>query len=354
MKEVDEEDQDHHNHLRIDRHDNIPKVTKDFEDQTAGKGDTITDQQVQQQKQHKQLNQSPPRQQPEINKKILARGVAGLPMSKTPALVGARWGHIECDVDVDDLAYWNDPQGVRDQNFVSPFAVPMDNGEDEKNKKRYLTFEPDPGGWNNVRMSMEVIFVMAAAMGRTLVLPPRAPFYLLGTGKENARSFGSFYDISKPSFQKEVEVITMEEFFERETHGPDGLLGHLTEEEKAKIKPIADICVYAEGSEIHCKYLYKLLESIGYQPKIGGNHNCFVFDNDVFQGQDVSDDLKERVARFCGPERTPVYYEQTIHEPQLIHWDASAADGDGVKGFRLLNHFYSFLFFSDPVVDNVS
>jgi hypothetical protein len=238
---------------------------------------------------------------------------------------------------------------VRDQNFVSPFAVPVDS-----DKKRYMTFEPDPGGWNNIRMSMEIIFVMAAAMGRTLVLPPKAPFYLLGTGKENARSFGSFYDIANPAFQKEVEVITMEEFFIREATDPDGLLGHLTDEEKAKIKPVTDMCLYAEKSDIHCTIVYEQLKKIGYQPKVGGGHNCFVFDSDVFQGQDVSDDLKERVKRFCGDERTPVYYDQTIHEPQLIHWDASAAEGDGVKGFRLLNHFYAFLFFSDPAIDNVS
>merc|ERR1712238_248547 len=47
--------------------------------------------------------------------KILARGVSGLPMSQTPALEGAEWGHVECDVNVDDMVYWNDPQGTRDQ-----------------------------------------------------------------------------------------------------------------------------------------------------------------------------------------------------------------------------------------------
>jgi len=44
-----------------------------------------------------------------------------LPLSETPALVGASRGHIECDVNVDSLAYWNDPQGSRDIEFTSPF-----------------------------------------------------------------------------------------------------------------------------------------------------------------------------------------------------------------------------------------
>jgi len=146
--------------------------------------------------------------------KSLARGFAGLPISQTPALKGAKWGHIKCDEDVDKIAYWNDPQGEQDQNFQSPFATLSDS----QSKRRYLTFEPDPGGWNNIRMSMEIIFSLAATTGRTLVLPPKAPFYLLGMGEEYSRSFGSFYDVSKESFQKQVEVISMEEFFEREVY----------------------------------------------------------------------------------------------------------------------------------------
>jgi hypothetical protein len=55
--------------------------------------------------------------------KPVNRGVAGRPMSETPALEGASRAHIECDVNVDSLAYWNDPQGTRDREFASPFRV---------------------------------------------------------------------------------------------------------------------------------------------------------------------------------------------------------------------------------------
>lgn len=81
----------------------------------------------------------------------LARGVAGLPLSKTPALIGAKHGSIRCpsasapadgndqnEVYVDGLAYWNEPQGEMDVSFVSPFAPPQQSKE-----KRYVTFEPD-------------------------------------------------------------------------------------------------------------------------------------------------------------------------------------------------------------------
>jgi len=283
---------------------------------------------------------------------ILARGVAGLPMSKTPALEGAKWAHIECDVNVDDYAYWNDPQGKRDQNFESPFA----RLADDEVKRRYLTFEPDPGGWNNIRMSMEIIFSLAASTGRTLVLPPKAPFYLLGTGQENSRSFGSFYDISKDAFQKEVEVISMEEFFERQVFsdqkGEKHLLDFLNDEEKQNIKDneISKVCLYREGALNNCENLYKHLRKAGYQPPLEGGENCFVFDQDVFHGRKITDELKERVTRFCGQERSPVYYNQTMHEPELLHWDASKVNGK--EAHRLLNHFYSFLFYTDPVIDN--
>mmetsp|Transcript_14604 Transcript_14604/g.35538 ORF Transcript_14604/g.35538 Transcript_14604/m.35538 type:complete len:1188 (+) Transcript_14604:120-3683(+) len=285
-------------------------------------------------------------------KQQLARGVAGLPMSQTPALVGASPGHIDCDTeDVDDMAYWNDPQGTLDQNFQSPFGKPDD---DDPSKTRYITFQPDPGGWNNIRMSMEIIFVFAATTGRTLVLPPKAPFYLLGTGKENARSFGSFYNLQHPAFKKQVKVITMSEFLNREKDGVLKLQDDVTKLQQ--LTPIADVCVYKQDSDIHCKYLFEHLRTVGYQPRLNANHYCYIFDEDVFRhGGEPSDEVKKKVDRFCGQQgqgdgpRKVVYYDQTTHDPQLIHWDASGADR---SSFRLLNHFYSFMLFTDQAVDN--
>jgi hypothetical protein len=71
--------------------------------------------------------------------KKVARGVAGRPERDTPALDGARRAHIECEINVDSLAYWNDPQGKRDDDFVSPFRVPDAD-------RKYITFNPDHGG----------------------------------------------------------------------------------------------------------------------------------------------------------------------------------------------------------------
>jgi hypothetical protein len=108
---------------------------------------------------------------PPVRPDHLARGVAGLSMSKTPALMGASRGKIKCDVNVDFMAYWNDPQGERDRKFVSPFK------KDDK-QTRYITFWQDAGRFNNIRMSFEIIVVIAAASGKTVVLPPTQNLHL--------------------------------------------------------------------------------------------------------------------------------------------------------------------------------
>ena len=67
----------------------------------------------------------------------LARGISRRLTEQTPALIGAKRGHIQgCDVNVDTLAYWNEPQGDRDVKFVSPFSH-------ESSKPKYLVFTPD-------------------------------------------------------------------------------------------------------------------------------------------------------------------------------------------------------------------
>lgn len=77
--------------------------------------------------------------------------------------------------------------------------------------ERYLTFEPDHGGWNNVRMAMETALVMSHAMGRTLVLPPEQRMYLLD--HKDALGFGDFYHLDAISVEhRGFKVITMDEY----------------------------------------------------------------------------------------------------------------------------------------------
>lgn len=102
-----------------------------------------------------------------------------------------------------EMVYWKDLQD--DNGYQSPFYDPA--------VTRYLTFEPDGGGWNNIRMSMETVLAMAVATGRTLVLPPSQRMYLLGTV---AFSFADFFPLHKIAEEHPgLEVITMQTFLER-------------------------------------------------------------------------------------------------------------------------------------------
>lgn len=66
----------------------------------------------------------------------LARGIAKFLKDPTPALNGAKRGHVTCDKNVDNMAYWNDPQGTRDRTFETPFGH-------SSSKPKYLVFTPD-------------------------------------------------------------------------------------------------------------------------------------------------------------------------------------------------------------------
>jgi hypothetical protein len=59
-----------------------------------------------------------------------------------------------------EMVWWADIPS--DANYISPFY--------DAGVKRYMTFEPDGGGWNNIRMAMESVIGLAVSMGRTLVM----------------------------------------------------------------------------------------------------------------------------------------------------------------------------------------
>jgi len=260
---------------------------------------------------------------------------------KTPALVGASAAKITCDVDLNNLqlAYWNDPQGIRDQNFVSPFRSEEKNG-----KTKYLTFESDHGGWNNVRMALEIIFVIAVATGRTLVLPPDQPLYLLRADKKKIqRGFADFYPFDSPSLQKLVPIITTEEFLLREG-GDDGQFPIPTDK-RQQILNAQNYCQNREKSDIACHPLWYYLRDVGLDAKIDGG-SCFIFDSPA-ENAENGEAMKAQIDKICKLKgRRTQYYNKEIQDAQLLHFSVKR------KGGRLLNHFYALTFFTDPVIDN--
>ena len=85
---------------------------------------------------------------------------------------GSKRGKVHCDSDVSSLvSYWNNPLSDADREFQSPFLNNPSSNDVINSETRYLSFEPDKGGWNNIRMEFEIMVVLAAATGRTLILP---------------------------------------------------------------------------------------------------------------------------------------------------------------------------------------
>lgn len=62
----------------------------------------------------------------------------------------------------DEVTFWKPPTPF-DLTYLSPYEQEEDEGSREE---RYVTFEPDVGGWNNIRMQMELVLVFAMATGR--------------------------------------------------------------------------------------------------------------------------------------------------------------------------------------------
>lgn len=73
-----------------------------------------------------------------------------------------------------EMVYWKEI--LQDNDYISPYFT---SGEENE---KYMTFEPDEGGFNNIRMALETVVTMAIAMGRTLVIPPSQGMYLLDGG----------------------------------------------------------------------------------------------------------------------------------------------------------------------------
>lgn len=90
-----------------------------------------------------------------------------------------------------DMVYWSDiPQ---DDEYMAPY---YNNSRGEPRDEKYITFEPDEGGFNNIRMAMETVIAMAVAMGRTLVLSPSQEMYLLGGDNVSLACLSRFYGLN--------------------------------------------------------------------------------------------------------------------------------------------------------------
>jgi hypothetical protein len=258
-----------------------------------------------------------------------------------------------------EMIYWRDIEA--DNDYKSPFY----------DEEKYLTFEPDHGGFNNIRMAMETTLVLAHAMGRTLVLPPKKGMYLLGKGDHHEKifDFNDFFHLDMIATEHQgLNIITMEEFLIRK--GITGQLKSLTSGDV--LKPPDGITDW-NGKDPGL--LWKYLEKVGKYPDDWNPAGCVAAipasndPKDVEELQRIFDDYIQ-TGDFPNPDKgafegnpTPVdaptevrlreimamrknlcIYDTKLQKEELIHFKI-----DRRENARMLTHFYAFIFFQDWV-----
>ena len=261
-----------------------------------------------------------------------------------------------------EMVYWSDIPS--DSRYVSPFH------EKRGQHRRYLTFEPDGGGWNNIRMAMETVVGMAHAMGRTLVLPPEQRMYLLrkNTGKQRTHfSFAHFFPMLEIAEEHEgLHVITMQEFLETEA-----MTGNLRNKETREVEFPPHNRTDWNGQDV--KELKEWLRNVTHTPLWRPGSCLAAFPasssdpNDVqalhemkdrvvakgtdwkdFEGKPVPVDApaEDRMAENRAGRKELCIYTPEMQEELVVHFMCYHK-----MRVRLLVHFYAFLFFQDWKAD---
>lgn len=276
---------------------------------------------------------------------------------------------------VDRVSYWKPEATSIDLGFVPPLknvGPPV----------KYVTFEADQGGWNNIRMQMETVLVFAAATGRTLVLPPDQGMYLLdkGKGHQNAHHFSDFFPFERIKKDGVVNVISMEEFLAKEA-----ITGQLRVTEKSfgtvydnnGVKNLYPLNSTTKGLEpgtvvlppvknknqvsfdatvrAEKRAMLAYLRQVGACPKWEPYTDFVVVPagpaqsgDHYFTWKNSSDpEEQKRLIHFAGtPVRKPDEYSEFWQQQKVIHFISLPGEG-----YRLLTHFYTFIYMEDEWMD---
>lgn len=257
-----------------------------------------------------------------------------------------------------EMVYWEDIPS--DNQHVSPLK--------RKGVSQYLTFEPDNGGFNNIRMAMETVLALSFAMGRTLVLPPEQPMYLLrksgkdGKEQRNKFSFNHFFHMEAIHNEHPgLDIISMKEFLEVEAmvgnfRSPHGKVtfppGNKTDWDGAsdvenlykwlrKASHVShwdpDVCPVVFPASSDPRDIEKLNEMRDAINKDPPRYKDF-----VGKPTPVNATTYERLREASGERKELCIYDEKMQAAPFVHTPVSHE----MKA-RLLVHFYAFLFFQD-------
>jgi len=236
------------------------------------------------------------------------------------------------------VRFWNKKFHPEDC-YQSPLRHPR--GKDAPvAERKYLVFEPDRGGWNNIRMAAETAMIFAHATGRILVMPPIANWYLLDRnkkGEENKSTFSKFFDLGK--IRESIDIITMQEFLD------EAAVPSLLNKPYPKEIPTSD---FAHNNDRLWKYLESACYVREWEP--GKIHIGFNITRDESTGKALLGPIapSERRRKHAAHGRELIPYDESFHEHKAVYFP-----GDYRNSHRILTHFYTYLFWADPHVEHI-
>jgi hypothetical protein len=280
---------------------------------------------------------------------------------------------------VSELIYWEDIPA--DSSFVSPYR--RRRSSNSSPSKQYITFEADTAGWNNKRMAMETMLALAAATGRTLVLPPKTKYHMLPDG--DRLDFDDFYDMESISLHLEgLDVMQMKDFLELEAKNGLPVIDDTTGIATNETLFVPRGGPSTDWSAGHQDELFDFLRQVGFHHNMQPMTEFLVFPanpakssfddmvylinqddmfdengspvDDIFSKNErvraeyygrptpVSAHAKERMREFYAGREKMHVYDESLQTPKILHFPVK-------KGARMLTHFYSFLFFEDYKLD---
>ena len=274
----------------------------------------------------------------------LVNSPAAASTGKSRSISSSSAQRISHDLDCphsDLVKFWRPPTEA-DLAYKTPFYT--------EGVIKYVTFEPDVGGWNNIRMQMEAVLVFAAATGRTLVLPPDQPMYLLNKGKghHNEHSFADFFPFDYISHV--VPVVSMDEFMRRKA-----VTGHLHSSIDGSVMyPPGNKSAFSGTDARDRNAMWEYLRVAATCPPWKCMREYLViplrpgFNSSL--SPDAADYERKRLVfagdKKFGMERQGRYYDQHWHNTKVIHFISKPGGG-----YRLLQHYYTFIHFEDEAMD---
>ena len=251
---------------------------------------------------------------------------------------------------LNEMIYWDKIQ-PKDYEFTAPTF----------SKNKFLSFEPDTGGWNSQHLVLESMVVLAFSLGRTLVLPPKR-----GTPSGKLQSYDELMNLSAAGLSKKykgIKIVTTDEFLKYVA-----VPGYLLKDKKP-VKPPENRINWDSAKDIG--NLYQYLRSVGHVPRDWDPQTCIlaIGKGDTtkvkralmsmwktmedrreppyhldFQGKPtpVNAPLVERLREFAADRQTLCNYEGPIEKAALVHIPTTK-EGKSL----LFSPFYSFVFFED-------